>query len=117
MEERHGQLSSVVADETEEVRDYALRPKTLSEYVGQRALRSNLEVFIRAARKRAEPLDHVLFAGPPGLGKTTLAHVIACEMGVQMTSTSGPVLERGGDNKVRYRISIEVTHRFDHKPK
>ncbi|MDX8411771.1 MAG: Holliday junction branch migration DNA helicase RuvB [Mariprofundaceae bacterium] len=74
-----------------------LRPDRLEEYVGQEAIRANLSVFIRAARGRGEPLDHALFFGPPGLGKTTLAHIIATEMGVNLRSTSGPVIERQGD--------------------
>ncbi|MBI4678459.1 MAG: Holliday junction branch migration DNA helicase RuvB [Elusimicrobia bacterium] len=74
-----------------------LRPKTLDEFVGQEALKSNLRVFIEAARRRGEPLDHCLFYSPPGLGKTTLAHIIAREMGVNLRSTSGPTITRPGD--------------------
>ncbi len=74
-----------------------LRPSTLDEFVGQEKLKGNLRVFIEAASKRGESLDHVLFYGPPGLGKTTLAHIIARELGVNMKSTSGPVLEKQGD--------------------
>ncbi len=77
--------------------DRALRPKTFDQYVGQRALLSNLEVFIGAARRRREPLDHMLFCGPPGLGKTTLAHLIADAMGVRLVVTSGPAIEKKGD--------------------
>jgi Holliday junction DNA helicase RuvB len=77
--------------------DETLRPRTLDEFVGQEGVRANLRVFIRAARERGEPLDHALFYGPPGLGKTALAHVVAHEMAVSMRSTSGPVLERAGD--------------------
>jgi holliday junction DNA helicase RuvB len=75
----------------------SLRPLTLDEFVGQRPLRNNLRVFIEAARGRREALDHVLFSGPPGLGKTTLAQIVAREMGVGFRATSGPVVQRGGD--------------------
>jgi len=74
-----------------------LRPGSLDEFVGQDALRENLRVFIRAARERGEPLDHALFYGPPGLGKTALAHVVAREMGAPLRVTAGPVIERAGD--------------------
>ena len=77
--------------------DHALRPKRLADYHGQTKVKDNLQIVIDAARQRGEPLDHVLFYGPPGLGKTTLAHLIANEMGVNIKITSGPVLERAGD--------------------
>ena len=81
----------------EEAIERALRPKRLSDYVGQAKIREQLSIFIEAARRREDSLDHVLLFGPPGLGKTTLAHIIAAEMGVNLRSTSGPVLERAGD--------------------
>ncbi len=81
----------------EEALERALRPRSLTDYVGQRKVREQLSIFIEAARRRKEPLDHVLLFGPPGLGKTTLAHIVAREMGVNLRQTSGPVLERAGD--------------------
>ncbi len=81
----------------DDVLDRAIRPRRLDDYVGQKAVREQMEIFIEAARGRGDALDHVLIFGPPGLGKTTLAHIIAAEMGVNLRSTSGPVLERPGD--------------------
>jgi Holliday junction DNA helicase RuvB len=81
----------------EEVLDASIRPRTLAEYVGQATLREQLSLSIEAAKKRGDALDHVLVFGPPGLGKTTISHVIANELGVNLRSTSGPVLERAGD--------------------
>ncbi|MGE3259932.1 MAG: Holliday junction branch migration DNA helicase RuvB, partial [Geobacter sp.] len=77
--------------------DATLRPRTLDDYIGQEKIRANLRLFIEAARGRNEALDHVLLYGPPGLGKTTLANIVASEMGVNIKSTSGPVIERPGD--------------------
>src|SRR5436189_4156015 len=82
---------------TEDGGDTALRPQLLSEFVGQQQARANLAVFIEAARKRGEALDHVCFAGPPGLGKTTLAQIVARELGVGFRATSGPVIAKAGD--------------------
>ncbi len=89
-------INSEATGEDEAV-DRAIRPKRLQDYVGQPAVREQMEIFVPAARGRGEALDHVLIFGPPGLGKTTLAHIIAHEMGVNMRQTSGPVLEKPGD--------------------
>ncbi len=95
--DRQGIVSrkSLPADEEPEI--LSLRPERLTDYVGQAEVVETLEIAISAAKKRGEPLDHVLFHGPPGLGKTTLAHIIANEMGGELTVTSGPALEKGGD--------------------
>ncbi len=85
------------ADREEQVFDMTLRPKRLADFVGQAKLRENLDIFLEAAKRRGEPIEHVLLYGPPGLGKTTLAHIIAEEMGVRLRATSGPALERVGD--------------------
>jgi len=90
-------LLNPVAAPAEETADRALRPKTLEEFIGQDSLKENLKVFIKAAKKRGEPLDHCLFYAPPGLGKTTLANILAREMGVNLRTASGPILVRVGD--------------------
>ena len=90
-------ISSQSVSTQEELLERALRPKTLADYVGQHKAREQLHIFIQAAKLRGEALDHTLIFGPPGLGKTTLAHIIAKEMGVNLRQTSGPVLERAGD--------------------
>jgi len=90
-------LIEPLATDEELIMESSLRPRSLEDYVGQEKAKGNLRIFIDAAKKRGESLDHVLLYGPPGLGKTTLANIIACEMGVNIKSTSGPVIERPGD--------------------
>ena len=101
--------------------ELSLRPRALAEYIGQGKIKANLKVFIGAARNRSEALDHVLFYGPPGLGKTTLANIIASEMGVNIKSTSGPVIERPGDLAAMLTnleagdvLFIDEIHRLSH---
>ncbi|MGD9867429.1 MAG: Holliday junction branch migration DNA helicase RuvB [Hyphomicrobiales bacterium] len=93
MTERPVEMARLPGDEA----DASLRPQVLAEFIGQKRARENLKVFIEAARKRGEALDHVLFAGPPGLGKTTLAQIVARELGVNFRATSGPVIAKAGD--------------------
>ena len=116
MNDRLGTAARVDEDAQYEA---GLRPRRLDEYIGQDRIRENLHVAITAAKQRGEPLDHVLLHGPPGLGKTTLAHVIANEMGVQVKATSGPAIEKPGDLvgivtdlKVREVLFIDEIHRM-----
>ena len=91
------EVMTPVATDEDRSTELQLRPRRLLEYIGQTNLKERLAIFVTAAKQRAEALDHVLLYGPPGLGKTTLAHIIAAELGVSIRSTSGPVLERPGD--------------------
>ncbi|MDE8732654.1 Holliday junction branch migration DNA helicase RuvB [Eubacteriales bacterium DFI.9.88] len=95
--ENEERITAASAGENEEASEFTLRPQTLEDYIGQKKATENLKIFIEAAKLRGEPLDHVLFYGPPGLGKTTLAGIIANELGVDIRITSGPAIERAGD--------------------
>ncbi len=107
--------------EKDEIEELPIRPASLQEFIGQSALKESLKIFIEASRKRGEPLDHILFSGPPGLGKTTLSHIIAHEMGTDIKATSGPVLERPGDLAAMLTVLkkgdvlfIDEIHRMNH---
>ncbi len=97
MEKQHSRMISPHGNQVEERADDHIRPRRLRDYIGQPVVREQMEIFIGAARSRGDALDHVLIFGPPGLGKTTLSHIIAAEMGANLRQTSGPVLEKAGD--------------------
>ena len=97
MPDKNSRVLTGTSGEEDRDLDRTLRPRTMAEYIGQTRMKENLQVYIRAARERREPLDHILLYGPPGLGKTTIAYVIAQEMGLPLKATSGPALEKSGD--------------------
>ena len=120
-EDSNERIISGEPDIDEIPQEISLRPKNLDEYVGQKEVKRNLKVFIEAAKGRSDALDHVLFHGSPGLGKTSLAHIIAGELGVNINSTSGPVIERAGDLAAiltslqpRDVLFIDEVHRLNH---
>jgi len=119
-EDLHGRLVDGAPSEEDRALE-SLRPSSLDEYIGQAEAKANLQVFITAARQRGEALDHVLLHGHPGLGKTTLAHILAAELGVGITATSGPVLERAGDLaailtnlEAKDVLFVDEIHRLNH---